>query len=670
MKLRYIFASLAATAALFASCTQELQPVSKLAGLEVSNDFVTIEAATDTVATITVKGEENWTAAVPDTTVKWLTVDPSSGPAGTEVSVKLIATPSTAARGTEVHITMGSKVKIINVNQKAPEGVVTPPSTVKEVFDGPDKTYKVTGTVTKLGATTYGNWYLNDGTSATDLYIYGTLNRKGATYDKNNPDMHNINCPANPNAWELGVGDLVTVEGPKSVYNGTVELVDVTIIKIVKSLIKVDISEVQLKKADTTFTAKVLYSGTNFSFSTDASWLNVTGMNTVNDTTFLSIHAAANTEDTRKGTVSLVSTKGEDSSTVTISVTQASGLAAYPLPYNDPLTNGFGSWEAKDIVPVDGVASIWTNSDTYGMIAKATKAADSEAELVSPNIDLNGATSPVLSFEHVSRYAGNVYAELKLFVSIDNGESWTEMQIPVYSSGKNWTYVSSGSISLARFVNNLIKLKFVYKSSTAAYGTWEFKNIKIEDAALAITNIAELNNSATTTEAAWSGEFTDAVISYVNGNNVFIEDATGGIQLYLKGHDLTEGKKISGKVSGKVKLYNGFPELTALDVTGATLTDGEAPAGTVLKIDELLARYLRYQNCKVKLEGVTLDPALTTSNRNTTVKQGDNTIAGYAQIKNSIAIAAATEGDLICWPTRYNATLQVGIWDASHFTAK
>ena len=36
------------------------------------------------------------------------------------------------------------------------------------------------------------------------------------------------------------MGDIVTVEGPKTVYNGTVELVDVTIVKIQKSLVKVE----------------------------------------------------------------------------------------------------------------------------------------------------------------------------------------------------------------------------------------------------------------------------------------------------------------------------------------------------------------------------------------------------------------------------------------------
>ena len=660
MKLKYIIASLAAAAAMLVGCTQE-EPVSKLSGLEVDNDYVSIAAEEGSTVTIKVKGDEAWTAAIADEKADWVTVSPASGAAGQEVTVTLTAvSASTAARSTELNITMGSKVKIVKVNQVAPVGVEVKPSTVAEVLEGDEgKTYRVTGTVVSIANTSYGNWYMNDGTSEDNLYIYGTFNAK-SQYPKD--------AEGGWDGFGIEVGDKVTVEGPKTVYNGTVELVDVSIIKIEKSLIKVDNLEFNVPKEESTVTAKVQYSGDNLDISSDASWLNVTSVTHDADTTIVKIHAAANTEDTRKGVITLTSAKGKDKTEMTITVTQASGLAAYPLPYEDPLTSGFGAWEATDIVAVEGVASIWTNSELYGMVAKATKAADGEAELVSPNIDLTGAKSPVLSFEHVSRYAGSVYEELKLYVSKDNGENWTEVLIPNYSDGKSWTYVPSGSISLVNFTDNLVKLKFVYKSSTAHYATWEIKNVKVVDEALSVKNIAEINNFAAAAEAEWSGEFTDAVVSYVNGGNAFIEDATGGIQLYKNGHGLTVGQKISGTVTGKVKLYNSYAELTDLNVASATVTDGEAPAATVLTIDELLGGYLRYQNCKVQLKGVTLNPALTTSNRNTTVKQGESTIAGYAQVKNTIEIAADTAGNLVCWPTRYNANLQVGIWEAAHFT--
>ncbi len=229
MKLRYLFASLVAAAAMLVGCTQE-EPVSKLSGLEVDNDYVSVAADEGSAVTIKVKGDDSWTAAIPDTKVDWLTVNPTSGAAGQEVTVTFTASKAAAAaRGTEVHFTMGSKVKIVKVNQQAPAGVEVKASTVAEVLAGDEgKTYRVTGTVVSIANTSYGNWYMNDGTSDTNLYIYGTFNSK-SQYPKD--------ADGGWAGFGIEVGDKVTVEGPKTVYSGTVELVDVSIIKIEKSLI-------------------------------------------------------------------------------------------------------------------------------------------------------------------------------------------------------------------------------------------------------------------------------------------------------------------------------------------------------------------------------------------------------------------------------------------------
>ena len=75
-------------------------------------------------------------------------------------------------------------------------------ATCAEVLAGPDaKTYRVTGAVTGIANTTYGNWYMNDGTG--EVYIYGTL-------DKSGRDGQNNSIAA----WGIEVGDEVTVEGP------------------------------------------------------------------------------------------------------------------------------------------------------------------------------------------------------------------------------------------------------------------------------------------------------------------------------------------------------------------------------------------------------------------------------------------------------------------------
>lgn len=268
MKLRYLLTSLVAAAAMLIGCTQE-EPVSKLSGLEVDNDYVSVAADEGSAVTIKVKGDDSWTAAIPDTKVDWLTVNPTSGAAGQEVTVTFTASKAAAAaRGTEVHFTMGSKVKIVKVNQQAPAGVEVKASTVAEVLAGDEgKTYRVTGTVVSIANTSYGNWYMNDGTSETNLYIYGTFNAK-SQYPKD--------ADGGWAGFGIEVGDKVTVEGPKTVYSGTVELVDVSIIKIEKSLIDASFTTATVSPAAGTDTLVVNSKVQPVLVTVDADWVKVT----------------------------------------------------------------------------------------------------------------------------------------------------------------------------------------------------------------------------------------------------------------------------------------------------------------------------------------------------------------------------------------------------------
>src|SRR5574344_429931 len=105
------------------------------------------------------------------------------------------------------------------------EKVDLPISTYKQIAAGQDGTvYRAKGTCTDIYNTEYGNWHLIDATG--DLTIYGTLDKNGAT----------------KNFKSLGIeaGDIVTVEGTKKTYNGTVQLTNVTVIAIEKSLIKIE----------------------------------------------------------------------------------------------------------------------------------------------------------------------------------------------------------------------------------------------------------------------------------------------------------------------------------------------------------------------------------------------------------------------------------------------
>ena len=217
MKLRY-FISFFALVALLSACSDD-DAMTLLDEIQVSSSYVAIDEAGGS-NTITINAKESWSfdeAELP----AWLTVSPMAGGAG-ETKVTFSADAAPDGRTAVLHVACADKSQTINVIQ----GLATvSDATCAEVIAGPEsKTYRVTGTVTRIVNTTYGNWYLQDETG--EIYIYGTLDSKGQT--------------KNFLSWGLEVGDIITIEGPKTLYNGTVELVDVTVINIQKSLVKVE----------------------------------------------------------------------------------------------------------------------------------------------------------------------------------------------------------------------------------------------------------------------------------------------------------------------------------------------------------------------------------------------------------------------------------------------
>ena len=231
MNLKHFFA-IAAAAVAFASCSENYE-VDNLNGLTVSSSYVSLPVAGGT-NTINIKSNDAWQLDTTGTVVKgksWLKFYPSlTGEAG-ESQLTISAPADVNGRSAEVLLKSGSQTQHILIIQGLPQATA---ATCAEVIAGPDaKTFMVTGTVTAIANTTYGNFYLQDNTGT--IYIYGTLDKNG-----NEKNFSSLGIEA---------GDEVTVTGPKTTYGSTVELVNVTVNKINKSLIKVDSTYVGGKKS-------------------------------------------------------------------------------------------------------------------------------------------------------------------------------------------------------------------------------------------------------------------------------------------------------------------------------------------------------------------------------------------------------------------------------------
>lgn len=251
----------------------------------------------------------------------WLSSSVMEGQAG-ETKVTFTAAASEGGREITLAIVCGTSKQHLIVRQGSLEAVA---ATCEEIIAGPDaKTYRAKGTVTAIASTTYGNWYLKDDTG--EIYIYGTLDANGA--EKNFESLN------------IEVGDLVEVEGPKTTYGSVVELVNVTVLSISKSLLKICTKDESYKKEEGDYEAKVAYKGRGLDYSIPKEfkdWITVTGISSYAgtpskleqnpaDTALVSFHLAANTTGDRAGKIVFASAEGKDSTSVDFEIFQKGSI--------------------------------------------------------------------------------------------------------------------------------------------------------------------------------------------------------------------------------------------------------------------------------------------------------------------------------------------------------
>lgn len=296
MKLKYLFPVFIALLALTTSCAEE-ETVTLLDEIQVSSSYVSLpmEGGSNT---ITVTAQDSWTAEKVTTDknkVEWLTISTTTGSAG-ETELTFSAPTAIDGRTAEVLLKSGDKTQRINIIQGLAK---ISEAKVADVNAGPDgKTFRVTGDVTSIVNTQYGNWYLTDETGT--LYIYGTLDAKGA--EKNFLSLG------------LEVGDEVTIEGPKSSYQGNPQMVNVSVIKINKSLVKVDSVENEVLPIEGgEFIAYLTSKGQGISVEIpeDAkSWLSISSIESAGTNVVVKFKAAPNTGGDRGTTLTFRTTDG------------------------------------------------------------------------------------------------------------------------------------------------------------------------------------------------------------------------------------------------------------------------------------------------------------------------------------------------------------------------
>nr|WP_321452057.1 BACON domain-containing carbohydrate-binding protein [uncultured Carboxylicivirga sp.] len=298
MKLKYLFPIFFTVLAFMTSCEDD-DTLSQLDGIQVSKSYVSLPVDGGE-SEITLTTNDSWTLTKVTTEkdqVEWLNVSSTSGNAG-ETTLTFSAESTLDGRTAEVlvYCTDSTETQRINIIQGLAQ---VSEATVAEALAAPDgKTLRLTGVCTNITNTLYGNWYLSDGED--EIYIYGTLDEKGGT--------------KNFESLGLEVGDEVTIEGPRGSYKGDPQMVNVMVVQINKSLVKVDsVENAVLPVEGGEFIAYLTCKGEGVSVEIpdDAkSWLSISSIESEGTNSVVTFKAAANEGGDRETTLTFRTTDG------------------------------------------------------------------------------------------------------------------------------------------------------------------------------------------------------------------------------------------------------------------------------------------------------------------------------------------------------------------------
>lgn len=158
--------------------------------------------------------------------------------------------------------------------------------------------------------------------------------------------------------------------------------------------------------------------------------------------------------------------------------------------------NSQGDFTIQNVIMPAALSYVWNTSSSYGMKASAyvsSKNHATESWLISPYISLLDADDPVLIFDQASKFFSNFTEELSVWGSTDfagdvTACEWTHIPFNqdadgnyIVPDGTDWTFYSTGNMSLAPFKGKTLTIAFKYTSSEKASATWEVKNVYVKE---------------------------------------------------------------------------------------------------------------------------------------------------------------------------------------------
>lgn len=267
----------------------------------------------------------------------------------------------------------------------------------------------------------------------------------------------------------------------------------------------------------------------------------------------------------------------------------------------------------------------------------------------------SGAASEYCTTVQADNRADAELAFSQSSVTLNSNES-AQFTAPTLSAatGFDGTVVySSSNVNVAEVDATTGALQIVGDGTTTITATSAAtSSFKAGSASYTLTVFTPLNGIAAfrglTNGNSGTLQLTNAQVLYVNGNDMFVKDATGAIDFYNTGLQYVAGDVLNGTVNAKYTLYKNMPELT----TPITDNNLVVTTNSTVTPDEITTSDAANNVCNlVKLSGVTITAS------------GNNFYADDVQIYDKFQLGYTIEAgkiyDIVGIMVPYNSTFEL-----------
>ena len=169
-----------------------------------------------------------------------------------------------------------------------------------------------------------------------------------------------------------------------------------------------------------------------------------------------------------------------------------------------------------------------------------------------------------------------------------------------------------------------------------------------------LANIAAL--TALTEAGTYNVALSNAVVTFVNGSNAYIQDASGAVAMHKSDHGLTAGDVLNGTATVAYQLYNGNPQITNL--SGVTSASGTAPNPTEVAQSAWSYTFSNVLSQYFKVTGATI----TQSNNKYYVSLGGESIQLYKSGSAIGTLDLTKTYSITGFPTMFNSTKELQVY--------